>query len=67
VRPEVAAIAELSLTEEEKEALILLLEGNLSELSFEISDTDRKDFRDQLKARRDMLERILDVLKKGEP
>jgi len=58
-------MAELILTDEEKDALILLLEGNLSDLSFEISDTDRKDFRDQLKARRDMLEKILDELKKG--
>jgi hypothetical protein len=56
---------ELLLTNQEKEALILLLEGNLSDLSVEIADTDRKNFRDQLKARRDVLQKILDTLRKG--
>ena len=57
----------LLLTNQEKEALILLLEGSLSDLSVEIADTDRKNFRDQLKAKRDLLKEILDTLRKGEP
>lgn len=60
-------MAELILTDQEKEALIMLLEGNLSDLSVEIADTDRKNFRDQLKARREVLQKILDTLKKIEP
>ena len=60
-------MAELILTDQEKEALIMLLEGNLSDLSVEIADTDRKNFRDQLKARREVLQKILDTLKKVEP
>jgi len=60
-------MAEITLTDNEKEALILLLEGSLSDLSFEIADTDRKSFRDQLKARRDLLRKVLDSLKEVQP
>jgi hypothetical protein len=60
-------MAEITLTDDEKEALILLLEGSLSDLSFEIADTDRKSFRDQLKARRDLLRKVLDSLKEVQP
>jgi len=60
-------MAEITLTDNEKEALILLLEGSLSDLSFEIADTDRKNFRDQLKARRDLLRKVLDSLKEVQP
>jgi len=60
-------MAEITLTDDEKEALILLLEGSLSDLSFEIADTDRKNFRDQLKARRDLLRKVLDSLKEVQP
>jgi hypothetical protein len=58
-------MAQLDLTEQEVEALIVLLEGNLTDLSMEIADTDRKTFRDELKARRDELHNILQKLKKS--
>ena len=58
-------MAQLDLTEEQVEALIVLLEGNLTDLSMEIADTDRKTFRDELKARRDELQNILRQLKES--
>jgi hypothetical protein len=60
-------MAELILTDKEKETLILVLESNLSDLSVEIADTDRMNFRNQLKARRDVMQKILDALKKIGP
>lgn len=36
-------------------------------MSYEIADTDRSTYRDQIKARRDLLKKILDNLKKSEP
>ena len=55
----------ISLNEEEIEALVTLLEGSLRDLSYEIADTDRMQFRDQIKARRDLLAKILDDLRKA--
>ena len=55
----------LTLTDEEAEALVMLLEGNLGDLSYEIADTDRVEFRDQLKERREVLNNILDQLKQA--
>lgn len=59
-------MAQLTLSSEEREALIVLLEGHLSDMSYEIADTDRSTYRDQIKARRDLLKKILDDLKKSE-
>ena len=56
-------MAKLKLTEEEREALQMLLEGNLSDMSYEIADTDTSTFRDQLKASREVLLSILAKLK----
>ena len=58
-------MAQLTLTDEETEALVLLLEGNLADLSYEIADTDRKEFREQLKSRRDLLANILKEIKQA--
>ena len=55
----------IALTENEIEALVTLLQGSLRDLSYEIADTDRKQFRDQIKARRDLLAKILDDLEKA--
>jgi hypothetical protein len=52
----------LELTSEEAYVLRETLQGYLSDLRMEIADTDRKDFRDQLKHRREVLERITDAL-----
>jgi hypothetical protein len=55
----------LTLTDEEAEALATVLEGTLSDLSYEIADTDRVEFRDQLKGRREVLNKILAQLKQA--
>lgn len=52
----------LELTEEEKEMLKELSASELSELRFEIADTDRKDFRDMLKRKEVLLKRIIEQL-----
>jgi hypothetical protein len=54
----------LELNEEEKEILLELSESELSELRFEIADTDRKNFRDMLKRKEVLLNRIISELKK---
>lgn len=59
-------MAQLTLKTEEIQALILLLEGSLPELSYEIADTDQMEFRNRLKERRDLLQTALDKLKQVE-
>ena len=44
------------------EILVSVLEGALSDLSFEISSTDTKDYRDMLKERRAVLQRVVETL-----
>jgi hypothetical protein len=53
---------QLELNDEEQVILAEVLKTHLSNLSFEIADTDTKSFRDQLKARRDVLEKIRSAL-----
>jgi len=55
----------LELTKEESDALTLLLEGHLGDLSYEIADTDGLEFRNQLKSKRDVFAKILKDLKKS--
>jgi hypothetical protein len=47
-----------------KEAVTLkeTLESAVSELGYEIANTDAKDFRDQLKQKRDVLQRLVGQL-----
>ncbi len=52
----------LELTDEEKEILLDLSKSELSELRFEIADTDRKNFRDMLKRKEVLLKRIIQQL-----
>ena len=52
----------ISLTEEEREILIQILEEYLSDLRIEISHTDDTSFRQPLKGRKEALIRILDAL-----
>ena len=54
---------QLTLEDSEAETLVDLLDSKLRDLSYEISDTDTRSFKDQLKARRDTLKRIQDELK----
>ncbi len=53
----------LDLDEQEKEILLNTLESYLSDLRYEIADTDRLEFREQLKTRKAVLEKITTTLK----
>jgi uncharacterized protein HemX len=52
----------LELSSEEAYVLRETLQSFLSDLRMEIVDTDRKDYRDQLKHRRQLLERVVEAL-----
>ena len=53
----------LELSTEEKDTLIDVLESYLSDLRMEMADTDSSFFRDELKAKKQILIGILDRLK----
>ena len=55
-------MTQLKLSAEERDVLADTLEGYLSNLSYEIADTDSKDFRDGLKHKREILQNILSML-----
>lgn len=62
----------LDLNAEEKEALIGVLESYLSDLRYEIADTDSMDYRNELKQKKDLLQKLLLALQQateqpGEP
>ncbi|WP_168204909.1 hypothetical protein [Noviherbaspirillum sp. UKPF54] len=54
---------QLELSDQEKETLAEVLTSILSELSTEISHTDRQGYRDQIKAQEHMIQSILGKLK----
>ncbi len=54
---------QLELTEHEAQYLAETLTSVLSDLSYEIADTDNFDFRETLKEKRDALTRIAEELK----
>jgi hypothetical protein len=54
---------QLELTEQEAEYLVETLTSVLSNLSYEIADTDNYDFRETLKEKREALSRIAETLK----
>ena len=56
-------MATLQLNDDARDALIEALEAFLSDMRFEISNTERKDFRDMLKAKRELLTDTLEKLK----
>jgi predicted RNA binding protein with dsRBD fold (UPF0201 family) len=53
----------LELTPEEAEVLAEALTSYLSDLRMEIADTDRMDFREGLKANKEVLNRIVEALR----
>ncbi|MEZ5672741.1 MAG: hypothetical protein R3E08_10320 [Thiotrichaceae bacterium] len=53
---------QIELTEDEKETFAQMLKEELSELRSEIADTDRKNYRDMLKAKEVLLNRIISLL-----
>ena len=52
----------IELTEEEKKTLAELLESAVSDLGYEIANTDAKDYRDGLKAKKANASAILERL-----
>ena len=56
---------QLPLEQNEKEILSEVLERKLSDLSFEIADTDKYDFKQELKEHRVLLMKILEKLKES--
>ncbi len=54
----------VELSMEEATILKEALTGEISELGMEIADTDQKDFRDNLKKRKEILRGIVDKLQK---
>ena len=55
-------MVQLDLADDEARLLSEIIESTLSNLSYEISDTDVKDFRDGLKAKRDLLVKVKEAL-----
>ena len=54
---------ELELDPKEIEILKNVLENYISDLSMEIADTDKMDFRESLKARKNLIVKIIQKLK----
>ncbi|MFV1950911.1 MAG: hypothetical protein ACC630_02970 [Nitrospinota bacterium] len=50
---------ELKLDEKQVEVLKNFLESEISDLGMEIADTDQKDYRDELKEKKEVLKGIL--------
>lgn len=55
----------LNLNIEEREVLINVLESHLSNLRYEIADTDSLDFRNGLKKKEILLTKLLDTLRQS--
>jgi hypothetical protein len=55
----------IDLDATERSILMQTLESYLSDMSFEIADTDRMEFREELKAKRQVLNKILDAVKQA--
>ncbi len=58
-------MVQLDLNEAEKVLLIEALESYLSDLRYEIADTDSQDFRERLKEKKAALEKTLAALKQS--
>lgn len=58
---------QLELTAAEQQILVGVLESYLSDLRMEIADTDRKDFREMLKARKQVVMKVLEALQESRP
>jgi|JFJP01.1.fsa_nt_gi hypothetical protein len=55
-------LLQIELTEDERDTFKQMLQEELSELRAEIADTDRKNYRDMLKAKEVLLNRIISSL-----
>ncbi|MBN2298210.1 MAG: hypothetical protein JXM72_06425 [Deltaproteobacteria bacterium] len=55
-------MVQLNLSPEEQEALIEVLTDCISDLRMEIADTDKQDFREEIKVRKELLKKVVDAL-----
>ena len=53
---------QLDLSRQEAETLVAILEHELSDLSYEIANTDSLDFRDGLRKKKAVLSKVLEEL-----
>ena len=53
----------LDLNSDEQQILVEVLENYISDLTMEISDTDRLEFREMLKSRRRAVVKVINTLK----
>lgn len=53
---------QLDLSEEERQALLSVLENVFSDLRMEIANTDSMDFREKLKRRKETIGKVIDAL-----
>jgi hypothetical protein len=58
-------MAHLDLTEAEAATLVKALEFYISELRMEVTNTDQKDMRDELKSEEQTLKKIVEALKRA--
>ena len=56
---------QLTLSSEEREALLETLQSVLSDLRYEIADTDSHDFKEGLKSKKHLLENVVENLQKS--
>jgi len=54
---------ELNLSEDEQNIIENILENNISDLSMEITNTDKMDYREKLKFKRNVLQKLLKLLR----
>jgi len=55
-------MVQLNLSSQEQETLIEVLNDCISDLRMEIADTDKQDFREEIKARKEVLKKVVDAL-----
>ncbi|HEY7472465.1 MAG TPA: hypothetical protein VIE68_08975 [Gemmatimonadota bacterium] len=53
---------EIELDDEERQILRTILDSELADLRMEMSDTERKDFRDRLARRKAVIEKVIAAL-----
>lgn len=54
---------ELNLSEDEQNIIENILENNISDLSMEITNTDKMEYREKLKIKRTVLQKLLKSLR----
>ncbi len=54
----------VDLTAEERDVLHNMLSNYVSDLRMEIADTDRQDFREMIRQRKEILQKIINALEK---